>query len=204
MIYTREMKQIDLLVIGELLVDLLPTHRGPLSMTRDLQVHNGGAPANVAAGVSRLGADVAITSLVGNDQFGLLAIARLEEEGVDCTRVHTLDGVQTGLCFITLDQDGERTFTHRGGDPFSTLSSAALDEDALRRARCIEFSCAALRSEKSTAAIRRAIELTDGLVAFDPGCPPAWGTLRLLGNEVSTSCGTVMSSNARWKKPKRS
>lgn len=48
-------ESLDVLVIGEALVDFVPTHRGPLREASGFELHSGGAPANVAIGVSRLG-----------------------------------------------------------------------------------------------------------------------------------------------------
>ena len=46
---------LDVLVIGEAIVDFVPLHRGPLRAARGFELHSGGAPANVAIGVRRLG-----------------------------------------------------------------------------------------------------------------------------------------------------
>jgi len=179
------MDTFDVCVIGEILVDFLPAHRGRLRDTRHLEVHSGGAPANVAIGVSRLGGTAAIISLIGDDEFGRLAVNRLRQEGVNCDSVRMLPGVNTGLCFVTLDAQGERRFTHRGGDPFGTLSPSDLAAEKLQRARSIAFSCGALRTESSTNATLEAIEMTPGLVCCDPGSfPPSWGDPIEIGNRV--------------------
>ena len=176
MVLIRIMNSYDVCVIGEILVDFLPGHRGPLEATKTLHVHSGGAPANVAIGVTRMGGTAALLSLVGDDAFGQLALDRLEIDRVDCSGVKKCSGVQTGLCFITLDTQGERSFTHRGGDPFGSLTKAALDRDKIRTAGAIAFSCGALRSDESAHAIEVARDLTGGLVCCDPGCsPPSWG-----------------------------
>ena len=45
----------DVLCLGEALVDLLPSVTGPLEGVPSFARHAGGAPANVAVGVARLG-----------------------------------------------------------------------------------------------------------------------------------------------------
>jgi fructokinase len=53
-----------IVVCGEALIDLVPTDGG------GFQARPGGAPANVAAGLGRLGADVALLARVARDRFG--------------------------------------------------------------------------------------------------------------------------------------
>lgn len=58
-------------VLGDAVVDLLPDGEGKL-----LQCH-GGAPANVAVGVARLGGRSAFIGRVGDDPFGRFMQKRL-------------------------------------------------------------------------------------------------------------------------------
>tara|TARA_B100001093_G_scaffold488999_1_gene526768 strand:- start:91 stop:780 length:690 start_codon:yes stop_codon:yes gene_type:complete len=99
---------------------------------------------------------------------------------------------QTSLCFITLDQSGERSFTHRGGDPFGALSKADLDMDVIKGSRAIVFSCGALRSTASYAAVKQAVAGATGLICCDPGgFPRAWGVREEIHErivEVASQC----------------
>ncbi|MDQ0676145.1 bifunctional ADP-heptose synthase (sugar kinase/adenylyltransferase) [Pseudarthrobacter siccitolerans] len=51
---------IDVLVVGEALVDIVVSPRGTVE-------HPGGSPANVAYGLGRLGADTALLTSIGDD-----------------------------------------------------------------------------------------------------------------------------------------
>ena len=62
----------DVLCFGEALVDLLPDRRGRLRDCERFEVHSGGAPANVAVGLARLGVRSAFYGVVGDDEFGHL------------------------------------------------------------------------------------------------------------------------------------
>lgn len=180
----------DVCVIGELLVDFLPETRGPLSAVHGFEVHSGGAPANVAIGVAQLGGRACLISRIGADAFGQFALGRLQAEGVDCTRVVALPTTQTGLCFISLDADGERSFTHRGGDPFGGLTVADLDMDVIGTAKAISFSCGALRSEQSYEAVKAAAAVCKGLVCCDPGgFPDAWGDRKEISHRIRLVAG---------------
>ena len=61
---------VDLLVIGETLLDFLPGGRGPMRSVTHYDVHPGGAPANVALGAARLGCSTGLISILGEDEFG--------------------------------------------------------------------------------------------------------------------------------------
>ena len=94
---------------GEALVDLLPDRRGRIRDCEKFEVHSGGAPANVAVGLSRLGLRTAFVGVVGEDEFGHLLERKLAAEGIDARLRYTKDA-RTGLWFIALDASGDRTF----------------------------------------------------------------------------------------------
>ncbi|MCA9548286.1 MAG: carbohydrate kinase, partial [Myxococcales bacterium] len=112
----------DILVFGEALVDFVPTRRGRLRNVSGFELHSGGAPGNVAIGCARLGARAGLVSVVGDDEFGHFLRHAFQTEGVDVQQLRHAAGQRTGLCFITLDADGERRFTHRGGAPETLLN----------------------------------------------------------------------------------
>lgn len=65
------------LVVGEALIDLIPAQDGSLTPSP------GGAPANVAAGISRLGTGAAFAGTLSTDALGGLLRRRLTDAGVD-------------------------------------------------------------------------------------------------------------------------
>lgn len=179
-------ESLDVLVIGEALVDFVPTHRGPLREAAGFELHSGGAPANVAIGVSRLGGRAGLISVVGDDEFGAFLLGALAREGVDVAGVHRLAGVATGLCFITLDRDGERSFLHRGGDPAVRMVADHVDRARAAAARIVKFSSGPLRTEGGAAAVDRLIAASRGLVAVDPGgCPQHWASAEVIAGRMA-------------------
>src|SRR5690606_17195280 len=88
---------------------------GPLETVDAFERHPGGAPANVAIGVARLGGRSAFAGAVGDDAFGRFLSAALGAEGVD-TRglVHTKAG-RTSIAFVSLDAHGHPKFFSAGG-----------------------------------------------------------------------------------------
>ncbi len=102
----------DVVCLGEALVDFLPDARG--QRVREVQrwtPHVGGAPANVAVGVARLGGKSALVGVTGDDEFGHLLKTRLSAEGVDTRALRQTTEGKTGLGFVSLTHDGERSFT---------------------------------------------------------------------------------------------
>lgn len=167
---------LDLLVIGETLVDFVPLHRGLLREASGFELHGGGAPANVAIGAARLGARTGFLGVVGDDEFGWFLRQNLEREGVDVLGLRMAPGVQTGLCFITLDANGERSFLHRGGAAHTLFGPGDVQPDRVRPARSLCFSSGVMRTAEGAQAIGRLIEGWTGLITSDPGTfPRSWG-----------------------------
>lgn len=144
---------LDVLVQGEALVDLLPDRRGPLRRVGSFAVHAGGAPANVAVGLARLGARVALLGLVGEDEFGAFLHDALAAEGVDVSGLQRTRAGKTGLSFVELDEQGERRFFGYGAPTADAFFGPEhLDEALVRRARIVHVGSNGLVSEAGVAA----------------------------------------------------
>lgn len=92
-------------VLGDAVVDLLPESGGRL-----LQCP-GGAPANVAVGIARLGGNSGFIGRVGDDPFGRFMQHTLREEQVDTRYMRSDPQHRTSTVVVDLDGEGERTFT---------------------------------------------------------------------------------------------
>ena len=88
----------------------------------------GGAPANVAIALSRLGKSAAFCGKVGDDDFGCFLQETLEENGVGVACKKRTSEAVTTLVFVSLDKNGNRSFyvrqktgrghaSHSGGYP---------------------------------------------------------------------------------------
>ncbi len=74
----------DVIALGELLIDFVPTVSGvTLIEAPAFKKAPGGAPANVAAGLARLGVSAGFMGKVGDDPFGHFLAQTLAEAGVD-------------------------------------------------------------------------------------------------------------------------
>ncbi len=70
----------------------------------------GGASANVATVLARLGVNVAAIGGVGDDKLGEALKAQLASDGVEVGHVARIKGRRTGITFVTRDAAGEPTF----------------------------------------------------------------------------------------------
>lgn len=108
------------LVVGDLCVDVVVRPAGAVlaatDTPADIRVRGGGAGANVAAWLARLGVAVALAARVGDDAAGRAQRAELAGQGVRCELAVDPDA-PTGSVVALIGQDGERTMlTDRGAN----------------------------------------------------------------------------------------
>jgi len=175
--------RIDVVCMGEILVDVIPLEVGVYRDGMALEVHFGGAPANVAIGIARLGHKSAFIGAVGEDPFGYMLKQFLEIEGVD-TRWLVVKKARTSLAFVILREGGERDFFFYR-EPWTKtadtmLSPSDLDIDSVTKAKILHISGVATvyppLSEAVYIAMEKAFE--KGLhVSIDPNYrQDIWGS----------------------------
>lgn len=105
-----------ILCFGEALIDFLTSghnQQGPLNLPVFCQ-YPGGAPANAAVAVARLGGRAYFAGQVGQDMFGNFLRDALVAYGVDTSFLLHHPTASTALAFVALDDKGERSFSfHR-------------------------------------------------------------------------------------------
>ncbi len=103
--------------IGELLIDFVAEKQGSdLSKAVEFSRKAGGAPANVACAISKLGGNSSFIGCVGQDPFGTYLLNVLSSYGVDISLAQRAEDFTT-LAFVSLAEDGERDFVFdRGAD----------------------------------------------------------------------------------------
>jgi hypothetical protein len=108
---TKQQELSRVVCFGELLVDFVPLVGGlPVFEEPGFKAGAGGAPANVAVGICKLGVPAAFIGKVGDDEFGHALANVLKENGVETRGIRFDSHARTGLAFISLRSDGERTF----------------------------------------------------------------------------------------------
>ncbi|MFO7698220.1 MAG: sugar kinase [Anaerolineae bacterium] len=111
----------DLLIVGELNVDILvtgdtlPVFGQVEKLVDGIGVTGGGSAAIAAAAASRLGLRVLYASVVGDDLFGHLMLDIMTGAGVDVSHVVIDPRVATGATIHLLREGGDRAMlTHLG------------------------------------------------------------------------------------------
>ena len=101
----------SILCFGEALIDMHAQAFDGRGFARQLQPFAGGAPANTAVAVARLGGPARFAGMLAKDRFGDFLLDSLQQAGVDTADVARTDAANTALAFVTLDARGERSFS---------------------------------------------------------------------------------------------
>lgn len=170
------MKTIDVAALGEILIDF--TEAGHSESGAALYERNaGGAPANVAAAVARLGGRAAFIGKVGADPFGEFLSGTLKGLGVDASGLRVSADEHTTLAFVSLKSGGERSFSFcRNPGADSCLRADELDARILESAKILHVGSLSLTREPEREATFAAIRLareSGALISYDPNWRPA-------------------------------
>ena len=159
--------------IGEVLIDFVSTKRGKnISDAPGFLKLAGGAPANVAVGLARLGTRSAFVGKVGNDPFGKFLKTELARYGVDASGLSFDREHKTRLAFVSLSQTGDRDFEFWESNPADEwLLSADVDFERVSRSTIVNMSSFLLMKEPSRTSffrIAKKLRRAGCIIAFDP------------------------------------
>jgi fructokinase len=166
--------------LGELLIDFVPEENGvSLAEARTFVKAPGGAPANVAVGLARLGVTTGFMGKVGDDPFGHYLADVLHDNGVDVAQLRYDPSARTALAFVSLTRTGERDFLfYRHPSADMRLTADEVDASYLRGAKLLHIGSLGLIQEPSRGATLRALDLASehGLtVSYDANLRlPLW------------------------------
>ncbi|MEO1133555.1 MAG: carbohydrate kinase, partial [Cyanobacteria bacterium J06639_1] len=118
--------------VGEILFDCLANELGrSLPEVSSWNPFPGGAPANVACALARLGVESAWIGCVGDDEAGAALLGVLRSRGVDITGAQIHPTAPTRQVFVTRSLAGEREFAGFGDRPTTEFADAFLRADSL-------------------------------------------------------------------------
>jgi fructokinase len=139
--------------VGDLLIDFVPTVTGTgLVDAPAFQKAPGGAAANVAVGLARLGVASAFMGMIGEDPFGHFLANTLADAGVDTGPLRFTTAARTALAFVSLRADGEREFMfYRHPSADMMFAPNAVDTAAIDAAQVLHFDSISLASENPRA-----------------------------------------------------
>ena len=161
----------DILTIGEILIDLTQTGRDEKGIPQ-FAANPGGAPANLAVAAAKLGAQTAFIGKVGDDAFGRYLTEVLRENGVDASGVAVDETYPTTMAVVSVDARGERDFSfYRSTNADVMLSASDIPDAALRQAKLVHFGSVSLTADPSRAATLDAVRRAKGMgkvITYDP------------------------------------
>ena len=166
---------LDLLAIGEMVVDLISVEETyDLRDAHTFRKYQGGAPANIARYVAKLGGKSAVISKTGSGTFGQFLKAELTRSGVLTDYLVLDQRVQTSVIFITRSKDVADSEAYRSGD--YRLEPREIDEEAIQRAKVVHASTFSLSREPCRSAVEKAFQLAQKhgkIISLDPNYNPA-------------------------------
>ncbi|MFP4287242.1 MAG: carbohydrate kinase family protein [Candidatus Izemoplasmataceae bacterium] len=153
-------KSIDLLLIGEMLVDVF-TGNNPIILF-------GGSPANISMNFKQLGFNPKLCASIGKDDEGRFLISKLNERLLDTSLINQ-DNLKTTKVKVNQSVDTPIPTFERYSDHLIYYTD--LLDSALKDTRILHFSYWPLTKEPSKSTLLKAISVAkehDTLIAFDP------------------------------------
>jgi len=187
------MTKLDLVCLGEPLVEFnqLPDQ----SFKRSF----GGDVSNVAIAAARQGAKCGLITKVGRDIFGDSLCELWAKEGVDTSGVLCIADGETGIYFVTHDENGHHFAYRRKNSAASTLSAddlriSQIDSSKIYYASGISLAVSRSMGEATIAAAEIARQ-SGNLFAFDPNLRTALWSLdeaKDVTNETMRCCDIAL------------
>jgi sugar/nucleoside kinase (ribokinase family) len=172
----------DIIVIGDINIDVnltIPAYPTPghEAIASSIQVHTGGSAVNTAIALAKMDMDVGFIGRIGQDVLARRVLEDLKAAGVDCSHIQIDPKVSTGLIFITVTADGERTmFGARGANAFT--DSKVIDPAYFAHCRWLHLSGYSFLSYNQFQTIKAALDLAQNSpytrVSLDVGTEPAF------------------------------
>jgi ribokinase len=170
----------SLLVFGDLNIDMIgrvdawPAPGGECLCPK-LELHCGGVGANCAMAIAPWGIKVRLLGCVGQDRFGDLLTDTLRKTGVDIRGVQRSSRATTGILYINVTPDGQRTFFgSRSANQFmdpGQVPDRWLDSSAA--AHLVGYSFLNPGAEKMARRILRQFRTRGKRVSLDVGMEPS-------------------------------
>jgi fructokinase len=154
--------------LGEALVDFIPVDDKNILFKKN----PGGAPANVAVGLSKLGTRTTFIGKVGNDVLGRFLYDRLNNEGLNLNNMILTDEAKTALTIVSLDNQGDRSFdffVKPSADRL--LNEDDIDDELFENNKIFHFGSISMINKISRKATQYALQLAiknNMYVSYDP------------------------------------
>ncbi len=157
----------EILVLGDVNVDIIARVKtfpqpGEECLAQSLELHCGGVGANYALALRQWSISPRLVACIGHDDFAAFVLRKLANHGVDVSNVQRTSASVTGLLYINVTPNGQRTFFgSRGANRFpmavSMMGYSFLDPSA----------------EATAKQLLKAVRSHGGWVSLDVGMAPS-------------------------------
>ncbi|MFW6358813.1 MAG: carbohydrate kinase family protein [Chroococcales cyanobacterium] len=157
----------QVLCIGEILYDYLAADRGKsIESVSNWIAYPGGAPANVASALVKLGTSAGFIGCIGKDEPGQSLKQLLLETGVDCQGIQEHPTAPTRGVYVLRSDSGDREFAGFGHLPRDQFADAFLKADEMpvplfEQAQFLVLGTLELAYPTTRKAIFRALDLAN-------------------------------------------
>jgi fructokinase len=164
---------VSVLAFGELLIDFVALESGvSVGEASGFLKAPGGAPANVAVAVARLGHPAGFMGQVGDDPFGHMLVDVLNKNGVNVDGMTFSSEARTALAFVSLRADGDRSFQfYRNPSADMLMRPEDIKKSIITNYRVFHYGSISMIGEPSKIATLTAVNhalANNLLVSYDP------------------------------------
>jgi sugar/nucleoside kinase (ribokinase family) len=198
----------DVVCMGELLVEFVASKDNvSLVEAPGFVKAPGGAPANVAVALQRLGLSSRFVGKVGEDPFGVFLRESLGRIGVDTTYLLVDSKARTTAVFVAVWDDGRKDLCfYRNPGADMMLTKAEVTNEMFGDARGFHYGSITLIHEPAATAQRKAIQIARDrglMISYDPNYRPTlWpdeNTAREVIQDAFRHCHLVKVSEEEWQ-----
>ena len=170
----------EILVLGDINIDLIARVKsfpkpGEECLAQSLELHCGGVGANCALALRQWNISPRLVACIGQDDFASFLLRTLANRGVDVSNVQKTSAALTGLLYINVMPDGQRTFFgSRGANRF--LRRMPNTSRVLNRAMAVSlmgYSFLDPGPEAVAKQVLKAARAHGGWVSLDVGMAPS-------------------------------
>ncbi len=169
------MKKYDIIALGETLIDFTPAGSSPAGMLL-FERNPGGAPVNMLVCAANMGCRTGFIGKIGADMQGRFLEETIRSAGVDTGGLVITDDFFTTLAFVTIDEQGERSFSFArkpGAD--TQLDVNELNMDMVQNTGIFHIGSLSMTDEPARNAALTAVEAAKkagATISYDPNYRP--------------------------------
>ncbi|WP_158854121.1 carbohydrate kinase family protein [Halorhabdus sp. CUG00001] len=162
----------DALVAGEALIDMFPTTSGRLAAVDTFERRAGGAPANLAVAMARLGTAPYLWTKLGDDPFGTHLEDVLTEQGVPDRFLEIDPSRKTAHTLVGDDPDADQSFVfYKEETATMAMEPETVPDEVLADLSWVHFGGVMLCEEPARTAmldLAKRAKAAGCTVSFDP------------------------------------